>query len=135
MGVCPGRRSGRCEEDIGGFQGLEEISNMVEAKWCKRKVAAYQHPPPDIFKATPQQMESFAEFKSWQDAISEPLFGNRSWVLALRDMAGANAEKEERAAQRISMMEWVTWMREGPGQGSRRQHRFTRNVFGTRGMS
>ena len=28
------------------------------------------------------------------------------------------------------MMKWITWIREGPGQGSRRQHRFTRNVGG-----
>ena len=42
----------------------------------------------------------------------------------------ANAEKEERAAQLIAMMKWVTWIREGPALGLRRQHRFTRNVGG-----
>ena len=51
-------------------------------------------------------------------------------MLALRDMAGGNADKEEQSAQRISMMKWIAWIREGPGQGSRRQHRFTRNVAG-----
>ena len=92
----------------GWLSDILRTRNMVEAKWRKRKVAAYQHPPPDRFKATPQQMESFAKFKSWQDAVSEPLLANRTWVLALRDMALANAEKEERAAQRISMMKWIT---------------------------
>ena len=82
----------------GWLSDILRTRNMVEAKWCKRKVVAYQHPPPDRFKAIPQQMESFAKFKSWQDAVSEPLLGNRTWVLALRDMAVANAEKEERAA-------------------------------------
>ena len=41
-----------------------------------------------------------------------------------------NAEKEERAAQRIAMAKWVSWIREGPAHGLRRQHRFTRNVAG-----
>ena len=45
-------------------------------------------------------------------------------------MAVANAEKEERAAQRIAMAKWVSWIRDGPAHGLRRQHRFTRNVVG-----
>ena len=45
-------------------------------------------------------------------------------------MANASAEKEERAAQHIHMMKWISWIREGPAHGLRRQHRFTRNVAG-----
>ena len=90
----------------------------------------YIHPPPDEFKATPQQLESFAKFKVWQDTISDGLLANDSWVFALRNMAAANAEREEKLAQQISMAKWVSWIREGPAHGLRRQHRFTRNVVG-----
>ena len=47
----------------------------------------------------------------------------------LRKMAEANAEKEERAAQQISMVKWVSWIRDGPN-GLKRQHRFSRNAGG-----
>ena len=97
---------------------------------CKRKLMTYSHPPPDEFKATPQQMESFTKFLAWQGAISEQLLSHPAWVFALRSMAVANAEKEERAAQHIAVIKWVTWIREGPALGMRRQHRFTRNVGG-----
>jgi len=90
----------------------------------------YAHPPPDEYKATAQQLESFAKFKVWQDALSGNLIANESWVYALKNMAAANAEKEEKMAQQISMAKWVTWIREGPAHGSRRQHRFSRNVVG-----
>ena len=39
-------------------------------------------------------------------------------------------KKKERAAQQISMAKWISWIREGPAYGLRRQHRFTRNVVG-----
>ena len=66
----------------GWLSNILRTRNLVEAKMCRRKVAAYQHPSPDKFKATPRQMESFAKFKTWQEAISESMLGDRSWVLA-----------------------------------------------------
>ena len=112
----------------GGLSDLARASNTMEAMVCRWKVSSYKHPPPDRYMATPQQMESFTRFLAWQEAISEQLLKQRAWVFSLRSMAVANAEKEERAAQHIAVMKWVTWIREGPALGLRRQHRFTRNV-------
>ena len=115
---------------VGWFSDLLRTAKVVEANVYRRKVVSYKHPPPDQYKATPQQLESFGNFQTWQKAITEGLLGNETWVRALRGMAVANAEKEERAAQQISIMKWVTWIREGPAHGLRRQHRFTRNAGG-----
>ena len=154
MEALMGRTSGpvfvqRCalEEEVAGARKTSSVSrawrrsagwlsdilrtrNLVEAKACKRKVMTYIHPSPDRFKATPQQIESFAKFKVLQETVSGNLLANLSWVFALRNMAATNVEKEERAAQQISMAKWVSWIREGPAHGLRRQHRFTRNVAG-----
>ena len=54
----------------------------------------------------------------------------KSWVVALKAAATANAEKEERAAQHAALMKWTHWIHEGPADGLRRQHRFSRTVKG-----
>ena len=117
-------------KSAGWLTDVIRARNLVEAKMCKRKLMTYSHPPPDEFKAPPQQIESFAKFKVWQGTISGGLLANESWAFALRNMAAVNAEREERMAQQISMAKWVSWIREGPAHGLRRQHRFTRNVAG-----
>ena len=55
---------------------------------------------------------------------------NKSWTEAFKKAAVANAEKEERAAQHASLMKWTQWIHEGPADGQRRQHRFSRNAKG-----
>ena len=83
-------------KSAGWLTDVMRTRNLVEAKMSKRKLMSYSHPPPDEFKATSQQMESFAKFKVWQDTISGGLLANESWVFALRNMAAANAERERR---------------------------------------
>ena len=51
-------------------------------------------------------------------------------MVALKAAATANAEKEEKAAQYASLMKWNQWIHEGPADGLRRQHRFSRAVKG-----
>lgn len=36
------------------------------------------------------------------------------------------AESEERAARAASLAQWMSWLHEGPANGLRRQHRFSR---------
>ena len=116
----------------GWLSDLLSTRNLVEGKICRRKAAGYEHPRADPFKAKPQQMDSFNKFLKWQEATSVELLGNTStsWEMALRNMAVANAEKEERAARNIAMLKRVCWVRGGPAGGLRRQHRFTRNAAG-----
>ena len=52
------------------------------------------------------------------------------WIDALRKTALSNAEREEAAAQAISITAWTKWIHEGPAAGLRRQHRFTRVADG-----
>ena len=117
-------------KSAGWLSDILRTRTLVEEKVYKKKLLHYSHPPPDKFKATPQQLESFAKFKEWQESLTGNLLAHRSWIFALKGMAVANAEKEEKVAQQIAMTKWMTWIREGPGLGLRRQHRFTRNVTG-----
>ena len=54
----------------------------------------------------------------------------KSWVVAFKKAATKNAETEAKAAQHASLMKWTQWIHEGPADGLRRQHRFTRTVKG-----
>ena len=58
------------------------------------------------------------------------MMDHKSWAVALKAAATANAEKEERAAQQAALMKWTKWIHEGPADGLRRQHRLSRNVKG-----
>jgi len=52
------------------------------------------------------------------------------WTEALRRTALDNAEREEVAAQKMSLMAWTKWIHEGPAAGLRRQHRYSRVADG-----
>ena len=58
------------------------------------------------------------------------MLGAKSWTLALKEAALKNAEAEEKAAQHASLMKWTKWIHEGPADGMRRQHKFSRTVKG-----
>ena len=51
-------------------------------------------------------------------------------VGALKTAATNNAENEEKTAQHASLMRWTQWIHEGPADGQRRQHSFSRTVKG-----
>ena len=53
-----------------------------------------------------------------------------SWVEAMKKAAIANAETEEKAAQYASLMKWTQWIHEGPADGMKRQHKFSRTIKG-----
>ena len=55
---------------------------------------------------------------------------HRAWAAGLKTVAVANAEREERAAQQSALIKWTQWIHEGPADGLRRQHRFSRNAKG-----
>ena len=118
------------KKSAGWLGDILRTRGLVEEKVYKRKLLTYCHPPPDKYKATPQQLDSFAKFKVWQGSLTGNLLANRSWTVALKDMAVANAEKEEKVAQQIAMTKWMSWIREGPADGLRRQHKFTRSAAG-----
>lgn len=53
--------------------------------------------------------------------------------MALKKAATNNAGTEEKAAQHASLIKWTQWIHEGPADGLRRQHRFSRTVNGVDG--
>ena len=52
------------------------------------------------------------------------------WVEILKEGAIRNAEAEEKAAQRAALCKWTNWLHDGPADGLRRQHQFSRGTQG-----
>ena len=101
---------------------------VVEA--ATLSLLTHRHPSPPPSKATPEQLDGFKTFLDWKRRLSREMLGHASWIAALKAVASINAEREERAAQHASLMKWTQWIHEGPADGQRRQHRFTRTVKG-----
>ena len=86
----------------------------------------FQHPHPDKDKATPEQAEGFDTFLRWTGIATEENLSSPIWVSVFLQTAMDNAEREEAAAQRASIMAWAKWIHEGPAAGLRRQHKSSR---------
>ena len=71
-------------------------------------------------------MIAFQAFIKWRGIITEEMLQHSTWTAALRQTALENADREEAAAQKMSLMAWTKWIHEGPAAGLRRQHRFSR---------
>ena len=86
----------------------------------------YEHPRPLEGQATPEQKEGFEAFERWRRLITEEILEHSQWVIMLKKAATANAEAEERAAQKSALKKWELWINEGPASGLRRQHQYSR---------
>ena len=94
------------------------------------KILTYRHPSPPPSKATLEQTEGFRNFLSWRKRLTREMLEHGSWVEAMKKAATTNAETEEKAAQYASLMKWTKWIHEGPADGQRRQHSFSRTAKG-----
>ena len=97
---------------------------------ARRKILEYRHPAPRNVLANEQQRHSFDLFRRWKAVITKSMLNKDVWVELLQKMAMENAEREERAAQHASIVKWESWIHEGPANGLRRQHRYSRTTNG-----
>ena len=93
-------------------------------------VLTYVHPCPPAATANLEQLEAFGHFESWRKEITSGMLWQEEWVTYLHQATVKAAEKQERAAQVAALAKWERWIHEGPAAGLRRQHRFSRTVFG-----
>ena len=114
----------------GWLHDLLETERQLVTEASILKLLCYRHPSPPPLKANPEQMKSFSEFLNWKRRLTREMLGHKSWVLALKVAATNNAERQEKAAQHASLVKWTQWIHEGPADGQRRQHKFTRTVKG-----
>ena len=94
------------------------------------KVLHYSPPQPDPSYATPEQLKGMNSFAAWRAQLCECKTFSDAWVRLFLTMAGKQAEKEEEAARIAATIKFAAWLREGPAQGLRRQHRYSRNADG-----
>ena len=114
----------------GWLDDILKTDRLLAREVAVDKVLNYRRPSPAHLKATKEQAEGFACFMAWRKRISREMLQRKSWTEAFKKAALANAEKEERAAQHAALMKWTQWIHEGPADGLRRQHRFSRNAKG-----
>ena len=114
-----------------GWLDVVENTNLILAEEAAMlKILTYRHPEPPVLKATPEQIDGFKRFRFWRKQLTREMLGYKVWASALKKAAIENAEKEEKAAQHASLLKWTKWIHEGPADGLRRQHKFSRTVKG-----
>ena len=86
----------------------------------------YKHPKPDMATATPERLAAMQVFEWWQISLSQGMLLQVAVAGMLRKAAVKQAEAEEKAARAASLARLQSWLRDGPANGLRRQHRFTR---------
>ena len=109
---------------------MENTNLELAGEAALLKLLTYRHPEPPLLKATPEQIDGFKRFRIWRKQLTREMLGFKVWASALKKAAIENAEKEEKAAQHASLMKWTKWIHEGPADGLRRQHKFSRTVKG-----
>ena len=97
------------------------------ARW---KLLFYEHPLPDLGYATPEQIWSMELFNAWRSNVTEENTFTPAWVKTFKAIAEKQADKEEEAARIAATVKFAAWLQEGPANGLRRQHRFSRTADG-----
>ena len=114
----------------GWLDVLENTNRELAWEAALLKILTYRHPSPPPSKATHEQAEGFRNFLSWSKRLTRELLEHSSWTVTMKKAAITNAETEEKAAQYASLVKWTQWIHEGPADGQRRQHKFSRTVKG-----
>ena len=95
-----------------------------------QKLLTDRHPAPPHASSTPEIRAGVEAFLAWRAVLDETWLCLPGWAEHLRGNAEANAVAQESAAQRAAMCKWTQWIHDGPADGLRRQHRFSRGVDG-----
>lgn len=78
----------------------------------------------------PALLQAKLQLLAWNTLLSETALRTPFWVGALTEAAAAKAVEAETAAARSANAAFGAWMREGPSDGLRRQHRLSRSATG-----
>lgn len=101
---------------------------VAGADMCK--LTRYMHPKPDPARASVAQLSAMACFDVWQKSLARGQLLTKVWIEMLMFVATKQAEAEESTAQIAAVVKWTSWLLEGPANGLRRLHRFTRVATG-----
>ena len=107
------------------LQKLRIASNSKERLAVCWRLFHYKHPRPEFAEATEAQRDVFAEFEAWRTVVGRTYL-NDSWVDIFRNRALEKVKQQEGQAQRAHLLAWQSWMHEGPADGLRKQHQFTK---------
>ena len=112
------------------LRDLQRCKCPTRADGIRWRILYYAHerPPPNI--GTEQLQDAMFVFDLWRGQLR---WSNLHYPPALEMMAAAaerQAQTEEAAACKHAFQEFLSWLKEGPAGGLRRQHRFTRVCIG-----
>ena len=89
------------------------------------KLFNYKHPAPEPAVASEEQKSAFKEFQMWRQVVASVTLDDH-WVKVFTSMAMKQADEQERRAQKAQFHATMAWLQDGPSQGLRRQHQFTK---------
>ena len=109
---------------------LEQAKTQEEKDDAFRKLLYYRHHAHPQLNATKEQLEGFAGFEAWRSILKRERLQSSVWIECFAKCAVSNAEAQERAAQQAALCKWTEWIHDGPADGLRRQHQFSRGSDG-----
>ena len=94
------------------------------AKW---NLLHYAH---DLTVNDPHLQADAAAFRSWTQILTRAALGNPTWTKSFLAVATKEADYADTKASRIATARFTEWLQEGPANGLRRQHLFSRVATG-----
>ena len=94
------------------------------AKW---KLLFYEHP---LEVDDPFLQADAAAFRAWARMVTAEALSNPTWVATFVTVAAREADHASARAARLAAAKFEDWLHEGPAQGLKRQHLFSRVATG-----
>lgn len=112
------------------------LNDIVKAKDKKPasvaawKLLFYEHPRPDPARATSPQLEAMPCISAWQRSLTRGMLLTPCLAKMVLHVASKQVEIQEKAAVTASIINWTSWLAEGPGNSLKKLHRFSRVATG-----
>ena len=91
------------------------------------KLLHYDH---QLYVSDPELQEEAAAFRAWRTMCNEDVLSSTEWVGSLLQVAARAAARAEDQAARAATKRFADWVADGPANGLRRQHLFSRCATG-----
>ena len=106
---------------------LRDSRSVKLANAATWKLLHYDH---QLNVVDPAMMEEAAAFRAWRALLNEQVLATKPWVQSFLAVAAKEAERAADRAAKAATVRFATWIADGPANGLKRQHLFSRSVSG-----
>jgi hypothetical protein len=109
------------------LRALRDSRSVKLASAARWKLLNYDH---QLNVADPAMLGEAAAFRVWRALLNEQVLAAKPWVQSFLAVADKEAERAADRAARAATDRFAKWLADGPANGLKRQHLFSRSVSG-----